>query len=287
MVSKASAALTIQQYATEVPDGGEGRFVCPKCGGGQSGERSLSIRRSQKNFAFYICWRAKCDLGKGKVSLFGDGNILWNGYQKGLVTERKVWEPATCSLDEGVASFLKNKYLLEDGYLLYAGICQTNQDRRVVFPMWTPKRTRKGKVVRAYRHLYRGWSEYCTVPKAITVVPDKSVPMTSWYYRHRMKAKSSDTLVVVEDVLSALRLTDHTDAVALLGTNFAIKSQTEIATQGYKNIYLALDPDASKKAARLVRQNKSKLPGLKLKLLDKDVKDMTHEELYDTCLSLR
>ena len=96
----------------------------------------------------------------------------------------------------------------------------------------------------------------------------------AWY----TSTEGRDVLIIVEDQLSAIRASDYYDSVALLGTNLNDERVAEINEQGYNRVYLALDKDAFSLAVNYVRDLRSKLPLLLLRL-DKDIKNHSEQEL--------
>lgn len=93
----------------------------------------------------------------------------------------------------------------------------------------------------------------------------------AWYPNPR-----ADSIIVVEDQLSAVRASQYMTAVALLGTHMNEPMVLEIRER-HQPVYLALDADAVAKAVKYVVKYRSLLP-MQLLTLDKDIKDMTHEE---------
>lgn len=276
---KASAALEIQQLAADLAIGEDGRFVCPNCGGGSTNERSLSIFRKRPHNAGYTCWRASCDLGSGMVSLIHDDKKILNGYNKNTNVKKKSIAVPGKPLSPKARKWLKRHFNLTDELLAYAGVSEHGSDGRIIYVIFGPRRHRRGCVLRAYKHLYKGHREFCTIPKALNVVDDPKHPSTSWYYRGRHVRKQTNTLVIVEDIVSALRLNPYTDSLALCGTIFSAARQMEVKRANYDRIYLALDNDATRTASKIVKNCKLTLPKLKVKFLPKDVKDMGEDEL--------
>lgn len=277
---KAKYSSDIQRMAYGMQDGDEAREICPACGGGSNKERSLSIR-CKGYHANYICWRGTCDLGHGRVSLMGDDNGVWSGRSHADTARAqrgKAPSPLqTYSLTNIEADFLKRQFGLTDDLILYGGVGRTT-DFRLAYPIFNKNRSRIGHVVRKYKSLYKGSYDYVTVPKSINVIPDKKHVPLSWYYKGRGVRKQTDTLVLVEDQVSALCLVPYIDSCALLGASITVKRQIEIRSQRYATIILALDEDATKVAARILKKEKLNIPNLKVKFLSKDIKDMDAEE---------
>lgn len=95
----------------------------------------------------------------------------------------------------------------------------------------------------------------------------------AWYINH-----TTPGIIIVEDQLSAVRASRYLSSVALLGTNLSEERVAEIRRTGNSPVYLALDNDAISSAVKYVVKYRSVLP-LQLVRLDKDIKDMSEEEL--------
>jgi len=74
------------------------------------------------------------------------------------------------------------------------------------------------------------------LPKYITIAPKGRGRVT---YHHF--SSGSDTLVIVEDILSAIKLGRHCDTIALLGTSFHDDDLLSIGK--YKRVIIYLDDD--------------------------------------------
>lgn len=278
---KSNALIEIQGLGADLSDGEEARHVCPHCGGGSSREKSLSIRRKARSLS-YCCYRASCDLGMGTLMLTGDGIRIFNGRKTNQSTTRDRTKLKTVELWKSLARMLKKKYGLTDELLLYGNV-RAVADGRVAYSIFGPKRERRGYVVRKYKDHYKGRYSFVSVPKAYNDFFKEGTVGLSWYFkgRDRKKDRSSTTLVLVEDIVSALRLCPYVDSCALLGTMFEPKRQKEVKAMRYKKIVLALDADAKGKATKIARQAKTYLPELKVKYLDCDVKDMNEEQVKE------
>lgn len=99
----------------------------------------------------------------------------------------------------------------------------------------------------------------------------------SWYKWKRV----SDILVLVEDQVSAIKLAPHYHAAALLGVNLSDAKVKEIKDQvpAYKYVYLCLDNDATRESIRTALHLRSTFPNLRVQGLEKDIKNMSNEEL--------
>lgn len=106
-------------------------------------------------------------------------------------------------------------------------------------------------------------------PKAVSHTEKGAI---AWYVN-----RITPGVIIVEDQLSAVRASDFLTSVALLGTNLSDERVMEIKKAGLGPVYLALDNDAVASAVKYVVKYRGVLP-MQLVRLDKDIKDMTHEE---------
>lgn len=83
--------------------------------------------------------------------------------------------------------------------------------------------------------------------------------------------------------MSAIKMAPHMHAIALLGTNLSEAKVDEIRENnpGYEHIILALDNDATHEAIKLQLRWASRLPGMCIQSLPKDIKDMNDDEFTD------
>jgi len=100
-----------------------------------------------------------------------------------------------------------------------------------------------------------------------------------WYrygnYRGGFSIGTSKTVFVVEDIPSAISISDWVTGYALLGTNLRDEHIQDLA--GYDNIIVALDKDATDKALTMMRVLNRVAP-TGILMLDHDLKTMGDEE---------
>ena len=89
---------------------------------------------------------------------------------------------------------------------------------------------------------------------------------------------SNDSLIVVEDIYSALRCSDYMNAAAILGTHLNDERVSQLRAIKPDVVYLALDADAFDKTIKYVKQFRSILRMVPVKI-DKDLKNFNPEEL--------
>jgi len=90
--------------------------------------------------------------------------------------------------------------------------------------------------------------------------------------------KPTDTVVVVEDVASACAVSKFTDSFSLTGTHLSATMLNEI-TSNWKHVIIALDKDATMKAAKMVRQLAWYSEKVGMLILEEDLKALPGVEL--------
>ena len=100
-----------------------------------------------------------------------------------------------------------------------------------------------------------------------------------WYrygnYRGGFRIGTSRTAFVVEDIPSAISISDWVTGYALLGTSLRDEHIQELVT--FDKVYVALDKDATDKALTYMRALNTLVP-TGIAMLDKDLKSMEEEE---------
>jgi hypothetical protein len=91
----------------------------------------------------------------------------------------------------------------------------------------------------------------------------------------------SDTLILVEDQMSALKLAPHVHSLALLGTHLSDAKAAEIVAGGYKKVLISLDNDATREAIKMQLAHRNTIKHLYVAGLGIDIKDMTQGELNE------
>lgn len=242
--------------------------LCPKCNGGRSKERSLSVGRDGGTL-WWHCHRASCGW-KGKES---DGGTTLAGETHNAKKERSVslirgripaplraellsnYSLDSETLDKARWSYTPSYEVRHaDGVLSYYG-------PRVIMPIIGPEGQVRGEQFRSYS----GHKKKAIINGYV------DQQMMSWY-RWR---KYGRVLCIVEDIPSAIRVAEAgVDSLALCGTTLTIERIVEIREQEYKSVWLALDNDAFNQAIAYQNKFGKYLPGLKVKFLEQDFKDM-------------
>jgi len=164
-------------------------------------------------------------------------------------------------LPESIVELLARKYCIEAEDTFRAGFGWSEKDQRLVMPVRAYDGSEHGVMLRSLDGRQ---------PKVVSYTDKGAI---AWYTN-----RTTDGVIIVEDQLSAVRACRYLTSVALLGTNLSYKNINEIKDLGLSPVFLALDNDAITKAIKFVQQYRSVLP-IRLVRLDKDIKDMTHEEV--------
>lgn len=208
--------------------------LCPVCGGGRTKELSFSVSRIAEG-VLYNCYRASCQ---------------YSGFiptKTALITPKKVRESkhrpytkATCSLNEEVLKFLTNKFELTEEDMSWAGWQYGDEDGRIIMPVRNALGYDIGCVARSY-------SPHTTC-KALAYPNGTGSPWLAYFERHE-----SSWVVLVEDIVSALKISKVCPAVALLGTNLSDDKAIDIALR-YSNVLVWLDKDAISAAYKMLEK---------------------------------
>jgi hypothetical protein len=170
-------------------------------------------------------------------------------------------------LDEGGVAFLKSKYHLSETDISVAGIKWSNTTNRFVYPC----RDLNGRQI-----AFVSRSEYPDVkPKAVTTVLVPEEPLCSFH----VQRPQDNRLWLVEDIISAIRLSSRLNACALLGTHVSDGLLNEIKKGKFDSITVCLDADARESAVKLMERLGGLFGHRALRVPKKDVKNMTPEEL--------
>ncbi len=251
-----------KQYAEDVTSAHQPDFRgdCPFCGG-----RGTFTAHREAGTLQYNCYKLGCDVS----GVFDTEMSAYEVMQKlrpAHTQEKK--EQDTMVIPEYVVdplpehgmyhSFVK-KWSLQGERLMY-----DIKDHRVVFPIY-----HKGRIIDATGRAVAG-----AIPK--------------WYrytgkadYFIKGDARLTNTLVVVEDILSAVTVYSNVDNVttmAILGTNFS-KSIIDKCGE-FNRIIIALDPDAHLKTIEYKRQVQTLTGVPTYGLMLKDDLKYGHEEDY-------
>jgi DNA primase len=110
---------------------------------------------------------------------------------------------------------------------------------------------------------------------------EKDVPWMGWFYSPNFSSDHYyDKVLIVEDVISAMRTSDFIMTACLLGTGLSVEKMQDIVKQT-DNIILALDKDATEKAYVFKERWRFICPKMQVLNLQKDLKYLQDWEIQD------
>lgn len=239
---------------------GEGQTLagelCPACSGGESREATLSVSR-RDGLLLWNCHRASCGFRGASTGGRYERRSAPVVQTRGTVGRQMVRESEPVPAE--ASEYLRNRYRITARHAAKYDLGWYEGRLSV------PVRNYQGEILGVNLRSLSG-----EVPKS-KLHSEKGA--LSWFVNH-----TSPDIIIVEDQFSAMRASDYSTSVALLGTNLNEERVSEIKQVARGTVYLALDADAWDKAVKYVLQYRSWLP-LRLLKLTKDIKDMTDEEL--------
>ncbi len=279
----------IKLLAADLPSGSQGRFICPCCRGGLRHEHSLSVWRNEYGELSWLCWRDSCQEHSSRV-LKGVLSTKKHGFD-----QRKKYFYKTERLPESVVQSVCSAVLCNAVNALHTCICkksypQDNSSCNTAMLMHA-----NGWVYCKSRHaLVMPVLNYQAKPKGLCVrflEPDAKQKYdlqldSDWYKLHypvyNQRHKKTKQVVLVEDTISAARVSLKTPAVALLGTYLSEEAALDLR-QHYDKLVVCLDKDTWNKpvatGVKLKREYDILFNSIKVKHISKDPKYMADEEL--------
>lgn len=265
---------TIKEMASKMATQEQlGGLECPSCLGGDSKEKSLSLRRDVTR-TYYKCHRASCNI---------QGSVNMSGIDVSPPPQKRPSKVEYTEKLEALPTYIKQ--LLLDRYglkdldtfgLRWAPLWDKGQGR-VAIPLWDRWRNRIGW---SFRSLNKNIK-----PKSVIMMSNSENVCMTWYMykggriNHAYDLKAP--LVVVEDPFSAMRASYFAHAVALLGTHMSDVKIAEVQKAKPSDCIIALDADATQKAAGLCQKLSGVLDSVSMRELKKDLKDCTDKEILE------
>lgn len=253
----------IKLISETLDDGETYRGDCPSCG-----RRSTFTITKQSDGAVFNCFRATCTL-RGNIGV--SPSVLTRSKQDG---GRKKFHPYTGELrelDESQKEFLSRKIGFTAVHLNRSRVLYAAIDDRYAYPIFDPIGKRVGYVLRDYSGFDGG-------RKSITRM-ESDTSNCSWYRGESLSPALLTSVAVVEDIPSAVRLSCYVPiTVAMNGSNINDDVRRELASYA-TNVIWAFDRDNTTNAIKNHRKSALMFDRSTVWVLDKDIKDMTEEEL--------
>lgn len=232
---------------------------CPECGVPDK----MSITRNDEG-TLYHCFRDQCST----AGFIANDRAAPGQHKRAKVKPPKPYERALRPLTglERVRFAVTNgldRTDIERGRWKYA-----EDDLAYCFPVLDPHGYERGVTLR--------WYDGRAV-KAMGFKDNPELPWQCWY----VHGADFSRVVLVEDQVSALKLSRYCTAVALLGTHMNEAQATEIASVRPGAVTIALDEDATNTAYKLKRWYGLMYPHCDVVQLHKDIKDMSDETIIE------
>jgi len=213
------------------------RITCPFCL--DTTEHTMSVTRTIST-ALYHCFRATC----------GKSGVLGASISR---TPKKEFKPRVFNKPTDLILMYQAAvdYLGGYGILPYEAYSQNitwlDKERRLVFPLYDHRGYKWGTLTKA---IDKG-----VKPKTI-LYKENNIPSLHF---PRTGALECETLVLVEDVMSAIKLSNYTATAAILGTHINEELILYIKSLGFKDVRIMFDNDATAKALGYVNKYKGLL----------------------------
>lgn len=254
----------------------QGGLLCPFCQGGRTGERTLSVHLREDGVVLFICFRATC--GKhGRIH--NNGNVVASdnppNAPKGF--EPRWFKDETRALNKQEIETIWSLYGLtyEDikRHRLSVGV----SDERLCIPIIGVGGSIRGYELRVFGKDLGGQ------PKTLHF-KHKDEPWIGWFVP-RLGAEAGSPIVLVEDVISAMKVAHQYASVSLMGSHLGMQDLYEVA-KVTDNIILALDKDATEKALALQKKYRFICPTMRVMILSKDLKYLPDGDITTMVASL-
>lgn len=257
--------LEITAEAFDLPIGVTTNDIhCPWC----SRNKSFSVTRTLRGDLLFVCHRAAC-AEAGYLRQRGGPS---SPPSQGRLFTPRVFDYETCRLEGAKLSYLVDAYGLTEAEIRWAEWSYSPKIDRLVMPVLSSVGSHRGVVTKAF--------DSGEVPKSLNYkeVDDNWM---AWYLRPEVAIQNTEgkcnTVVLVEDLVSALKASRFYPTAALLGTHINPSMLLEILSVS-DNIVICLDKDATQKSYDYAQQfacygNFLTVP------LSNDLKNMNEEEL--------
>jgi hypothetical protein len=245
------------------------RGDCPFCGAGNTFQAENNYGRLR-----WYCFSASCEAkGDIKTGLTPEGAAAWRGTQE-VKSAPFVVPPSWLPLTGTNATPVVERYLSVNNCwnAVATGRILAYEDvaaNRIVFAQ-TDETTGEvlGGIGRKLGEVHKSpgpkWYKYGAA--------DTGYPI---YHNGKSPGHS---VVVVEDLASSCAISQFTDSFALTGTHISAIMLTQI-TSRWKNVTIALDKDATLKAAEMVRQLAWYVENVNMMILTEDLKTYHKDDL--------
>ena len=231
----------------------------------------------------YKCFRVACD-SKGFIS----SNLgQWNSREFLPIfsspvrkTEEYPFESHIINLNEKQILYLQNKFNLTKEEIILNKIKWCNKTERVIYPILSQQGETKGYVSRYYKELSN--KRYDGV-KSRTYWINRSNNYYNVSFPYCNNYNVDSIFVLVEDIVSSIRVARHMQCVALLSNSIPTNAMKFFSG---KDIVIVLDNDATTHAIKIKQRYSLFFNSCQVIAIDKDPKNMGNEELINKIINL-
>lgn len=213
----------LRSLASSLGNGEQGRFICPACGGGSSHEKSLVIT-AYSHHIVYHCFRAKCNV---TGALATSGEVRTQAMPK---AKPRPYGGPLIRIPIGVWEQVFAKYDISQAMLTEQGITFAPEINRIRFPIYNYMGYVIGENLKGISSEQK--------PKSL-VHKFNDVPLLHFPYGQFWKG----ALVLVEDQVSAIKVSKVHLCASLMGTNLSDDGLKQLLRLGIKKVILMLDGD--------------------------------------------
>ena len=221
----------------DLESGKSKRVVCPACNA--THEKSFMIRKTDYGQLTGYCFRVSCPIS-GKV--IGQKGVYEFPKEQIDSFKPRFYEGDKVAAPLSLRMWLFQQYNIPLSKTRAEGVGYDRQYNRLVFPVYDSAGNCYGHQTKKMPNSQDNY------PKCVTYFERKTTKLH--YPRANSWAADIDTVVLVEDILSAIRVSQYVPAVALLGTHLTQSMVNELSFIWDRAI-IALDPDATDKALKM------------------------------------
>jgi hypothetical protein len=251
---------------------------CPFCSK-QNGD--FAVTRIDTGL-LYKCFRVACDSRGFIPSNLGEwDNHIDLPHLSRVVkrAEEYPYESHIITLNDDQINFLKDKFELTNEELSLNKIRWCNKTERIIYPILSQNGNIKGYVSRYYKELSD--KKYDGV-KSRTYWINRSENYYNVSFPHRREYGVNNIFILVEDIVSSIRVARHEQSIALLSNSIPTNAMKFLAG---KDIAIVLDNDATAHALKIKNRYSLFFKSCQVIAIDKDPKNMSDDELVQKIIN--
>lgn len=257
----------IEIVGEALPIGESKRMVCVFCNAQH--EQSLTIT-NKGDAIVYICPRAAC----GKRGRIGGSARTQNRAVATTKPKPKTYNKPLERLPQKIKAWISASYEISETTLGKQQWKYGREDHRLYMPVFTAEGEEVAAVTKV---LPSSLGHNTTGPKCVAYWREQLVPKLHFPLR-KDGYEEAPYIVLVEDIISAVKVSTITRSCAIMGTNIANTDAIELMSLT-NNLIIALDPDAISKAHQMKKRLKGMFDRIIVLSLKQDPKDTPYPEL--------